>query len=718
MNVYDSRGKPVQLGESIGKGGEATVYRMAGQPGRLAKIYEPEPRPNYAYKLDWMVNHPPENPTASLGHESLAWPDGLLYDNRRRLKGYRMPLVEKAVPLLEVFNPRRRAVVLPQFDRRYLHRTARNLAAAVSALHHSGYVAGDINESNVLVTSTALVTIIDTDSFQVRAERGATEIIYHCPVGKPEYTPPELQKQSLAQVTRLPDHDAFGLAVLIFQLLMEGSHPFRAQWLAAGDPPPIEKRISEGLFPYVDNPDKRIAPPKNGVSFDTLHPNLAELFRRCFVNGHLAPRWRPGPELWAKTIEEAERSLVLCAEGHYFSGHLPECPYCAAKSKAAQQQARSAPAGNSSRRPGWQSQRRPAPAYNRAGPASAGRGTVPPAAARGARAGQGAVPPTGAAAQGGTQAPPPFFYPHNPAPAQGPSSGQSRNFRWRGRWGSAPQPAAAGVPSGSAGRVGGQAAPPRATINFGIPGMPGVSGTFGFPQGQGAGGVLQNYSQMVRQSMIQRARDQFRKGIIYGGGYGAAIGMVPGVVVATINWFQGTPLDWTLLVALGGLSAGLLRGWSPGYKLSGIIDKYVGWKRFWEAFFMVLGGVGGFILSLPFIFLVFPAIFGMILGGKFGKNIGSSLYGLGNSFGWEKIWATLSALGSAGLGFGIAKLTNALGLMHMGAKLAEGLMAFSATTEPYFLLFWALAGLFGGAVAGAASGMITDWVARFTGLLD
>jgi DNA-binding helix-hairpin-helix protein with protein kinase domain len=110
MNVYDSRGKPVRLGDSIGKGGEATVYRMVEQPGRLAKIYEPEPRPNYAYKLDWMVTHPPENPTASLSHESLAWPDGLLYDNRRRLKGYRMPHVEKAAPLLEVFNPRRRAV--------------------------------------------------------------------------------------------------------------------------------------------------------------------------------------------------------------------------------------------------------------------------------------------------------------------------------------------------------------------------------------------------------------------------------------------------------------------------------------------------------------------------------------------------------------------------------------------------------------------------------
>ena len=29
----------------------------------------------------------------------------------------------------------------------------------------------------------------------------------------------------------------FGLAILIFQLLMNGSHPFRAQWLNSGEPP-------------------------------------------------------------------------------------------------------------------------------------------------------------------------------------------------------------------------------------------------------------------------------------------------------------------------------------------------------------------------------------------------------------------------------------------------------------------------------------------------
>ena len=165
----------------------------------------------------------------------LRWPGrvGCCSIPERQLKGLLDALHPARSPTSGRVQPTPAPDVLPQFDRRYLLRTARNLAAALSALHSSGYVAGDLNESNVLVTPTALVTLIDTDSFQVREDREWKSGASLCPVGKPEYTPPELQGKPLSEVMRLPDHDAFGLAVLIFQLLMEGSHPFRAQWLAA-----------------------------------------------------------------------------------------------------------------------------------------------------------------------------------------------------------------------------------------------------------------------------------------------------------------------------------------------------------------------------------------------------------------------------------------------------------------------------------------------------
>jgi hypothetical protein len=132
----------------------------------------------------------------------------------------------------------------------------------------------------------------------------------------------------MADVFRLPEHDGFGLGVLIFQLLMEGNHPFRAQWLGEGEPPPIEARIAQGGFPYTASPPCPVLPPKNAPGLNYLHPSLAELVRRCFVDGHRKPSLRPGPEQWEQALSEAEKSLVLCPSAHFYSNHLPTCPHC------------------------------------------------------------------------------------------------------------------------------------------------------------------------------------------------------------------------------------------------------------------------------------------------------------------------------------------------------------------------------------------------------
>jgi DNA-binding helix-hairpin-helix protein with protein kinase domain len=310
----------------------------------------------------------------------------LLYDPQGKLVGYVMVHVQNAVKLVEVFNPRLRAKTLPNFDRRYLHRTARNLAAALGALHASEYVVGDLNESNIMVTPSALVTLIDADSFQVLRREGAKPILHPCPVGKPEYTPPELQGKRFEQTARLPEHDRFGLAVLIFQLLMDGNHPFRARWLGQGDPPPVEERIRNGHWPYHTWRSIPIEPPPNAPRLDSLHPDLAALFRQAFVDGHTEPRRRPAPPEWEAAIRTAEDALVPCGHGHFHPGHLKQCPDCQAEAVARaraqamrQGGARARPAGGPrSRAPGTHP-RRPPP------PPRAGGTPRPPGGAGGSR---------------------------------------------------------------------------------------------------------------------------------------------------------------------------------------------------------------------------------------------------------------------------------------------------------------------------------------------
>ncbi len=377
IKIFDREGNPLSIGTVVGRGGEAVVYRVIGRPEWLAKIYEPAPRSNYGAKLAWMLDHPPANPTHTLNHPSLAWPAGLLYGQGNHLAGYLMPYIQQAVPILVVFNPRRRVETLAQFDRRYLHRAARNLAIAIGALHTSGYVVGDLNESNVLVTPSALVTLIDTDSFQVQETRGGEVVTYACPVAKPEYTPPELQGKSLSTTVRSPEQDAFGLGVLIFQLLMEGNHPFRAQWLGKGDPPPIEARIALGGFPYTSTPDVPVRPPKYAPDLDMLHPEISELVRRCFIDGHRDPRLRPDAFAWEKAIAEAEKNLVQCPNRHFYSEHLRICPVCHPRRAAAASNPRATPASNTVfNGPYGYAQPRTGPAKSANKPAASTKGTA------------------------------------------------------------------------------------------------------------------------------------------------------------------------------------------------------------------------------------------------------------------------------------------------------------------------------------------------------
>ena len=345
-SLYDSTRRPVALGNELARGGQGVVLRVAGDSGVLAKLYVPAPGEGQEDKLRWMTGHPPADPGRASGHASIAWPIDLLYDPQRRFVGYLMPYVQDAVPILQVFNPRSRAAMLPAFDRHYLHRAARNLAGALGALHEHEYVVGDLNESNVLVTPSALVTLIDTDSFQVQEPAQGRIIVYPCPVGKLEYTAPELQGAHFDASMRRWEHDAFALGVLAFQLLMEGNHPFRARWLKPGEPPPLEARIKRGYFPYMaekDGGDWPVEPAPGVPPLDILHPELVWLLRRCFVEGHAQPSRRPAAREWEKSLAAAEADLVACQNGHVFDRHSASCPICGGQARGARRATRAAP---------------------------------------------------------------------------------------------------------------------------------------------------------------------------------------------------------------------------------------------------------------------------------------------------------------------------------------------------------------------------------------
>lgn len=322
--------KYISTGRELGKGGEGIVYDVSGYSDQVAKIYHPSHRTSKKErKLQAMIDNPPQDDTRRLSppHISIAWPLELLYE-QRQFAGYLMPRIDQSPDIFEVYNPQLRAKNHTAFNWRYLHRTAKNFATALNALHMRGYVMGDVNQKNVLVTTSALVTLVDTDSFQVPDPNGR---IYRCPVGVPEYTPPELQGARLDSVDRTPHHDGFGLAIIIFQLLMEGFHPF----MGAPRDPTLSifgemylHCIKRGIFPYQSN--NEFNPPPGAPVFNTLHPEIQNLFLRCFVIGYLNPSSRPTAREWLDTLDKAESALVQCRQNssHWYSNHTNKCPWC------------------------------------------------------------------------------------------------------------------------------------------------------------------------------------------------------------------------------------------------------------------------------------------------------------------------------------------------------------------------------------------------------
>jgi serine/threonine protein kinase len=326
LKLFGSDGKRIAIGHELGRGGEATVY-VSRSSSQAVKIYH-KPSEEKTRKLELMIARPPLDPTSKTGikdtqHVSIAWPTGLVKNEAGNVVGFTMPLVNttKAIPLHQLYNPKARRQRAPGMTWQYLVRIARNLSAVVAALHDKGYVIGDLNESNVLVTDQALVTLVDCDSVQARDHKK----VYRCTVGKGEYTPPELQGKVFEKINRSKHHDAFGLAVLLFLLLMEGVHPFSGVYTPEGEPPGLLENIRTKKSPYLKS--KELKPMPIAPSFETLPNTLQRFFKRALG---ARPRWRPTAGAWRRELERLEQTLVACSEHsfHVYSDHVKACPWC------------------------------------------------------------------------------------------------------------------------------------------------------------------------------------------------------------------------------------------------------------------------------------------------------------------------------------------------------------------------------------------------------
>ncbi len=273
MEVVRSDGSRLTLGPVRHEGGEGSIHDYPLDRQYLVKLYK-QPTRERSEKLHALIAA--QTPQV-VGFA--AWP----------MEAVCAPASSTAVGFImrnspgrlihSIYSPKERKRDFPALGWDNLAHVAANAAAAFNSLHSACIVVGDVNEGNFLVRDDGKVCLIDCDSFQV-TKNGQ---VYRCPVGVSTWTPPELQGISFQTIDRSPNHDLFGLAVMIFHLLFIGRHPFAGRRTGELS---LEEAIKEFRFSY----SPALAslgenPPPQSLPIGAVGNDLFQLFEQAFLAG-------------------------------------------------------------------------------------------------------------------------------------------------------------------------------------------------------------------------------------------------------------------------------------------------------------------------------------------------------------------------------------------------------------------------------------------------
>lgn len=318
--------------EPFARGGEGCVHNVDGRPELVAKIYHPLGRTTLREeKIKAMLQSSP----SGQANVQIAWPQEILYDAASgAFLGFVMPRIQNVSKIDTLYS----------YDKRKQHhwawyvQVAQNLCAAVHSVHKSGHVIGDMNPANICVDPrTALVTLVDTDSYSVYVNGGQ---VYPCTVCREEYVPAEIHRildgganlKSFHRETFTVYTDYFALALHVFALLMNGCHPY-ACTVREGfseERYNLLENIRRGFFPFTAHASG-VGIPRYAPALNALPPQLRQLCTRSFVEGCRRPARRATDTEWHFALDALERELAQCGanRAHQYWERLPACPWCA-----------------------------------------------------------------------------------------------------------------------------------------------------------------------------------------------------------------------------------------------------------------------------------------------------------------------------------------------------------------------------------------------------
>ncbi|MCL2402911.1 MAG: protein kinase [Coriobacteriia bacterium] len=321
-------GKTYTLGGLISKeakGGEGSVHRLPNNPDLVAKIYRVDLGSDDLARRGRKIEAMLAKGSTLAADQTFAWPLDSLYDVNGVFVGYVMRSAADKIKLSKQLSDKlRKNMTLEE-----LIVAASNLARTIDSAHSQSYVIGDLKPENLLVSS-AVITVIDVDSFQF----SVGSELFPCRAGTPEWLPPELQNASFTNQSFSLETDCWALAVIIFKLLMNDTHPFTHRVTAVSAERTTQKEnIINGIsahFPDTHRSRLSIARPLTSPPIESLPLSVRKLFEQAFIEGHLAHWSRPKAADWIEPLRDFREQLVKCRanSSHQYWQGAAACPWC------------------------------------------------------------------------------------------------------------------------------------------------------------------------------------------------------------------------------------------------------------------------------------------------------------------------------------------------------------------------------------------------------
>jgi len=290
----------IDLANQIGRGATAQVYSFtSGKREYAAKIYKnPE-------NIDWdKITQMTEfsSKVEFSFTKNHAWPIGIIQENGTNV-GFAMPLFDTSKFLsldhfydniLKSHVKDKDLLALPN-----LGLLCKNLANVMAEFHKHKIYLIDVKPQNIAVNLiNNEVVLLDCDGFSVPSSDGAR---FSGNFVSTDYIAPEVMNNNISPTKLGKKQDLYALAVLIFQILNSGIHPFSGQLTAKKlQINTNDEKAAAGLFAYGKKQNSRIKPHKSS-RHKLWSEDIKAAIDKTFVEGK-----RLTALAWAKVFSDIE----------------------------------------------------------------------------------------------------------------------------------------------------------------------------------------------------------------------------------------------------------------------------------------------------------------------------------------------------------------------------------------------------------------------------